>query len=124
MQHPRRHNIPYVVSLLTKLNLKLILENWEAFYKIVDHYSSKVSQSQKETLRTLRDRDMCLSLAFLMKKHTPEPSPSFLFLTLKMFTTVIVPIFQNVKIKEKSFVIPVHLLSKYTVIRASYVIWQ
>lgn len=29
---------------------------------------------------------------------------------------------QNVKIKEKSFVIPVHLLSKYTVIRASYVI--
>ena len=28
------------------------------------------------------------------------------------------------KIKEKSFVIPVHLLSKYTAIRENYVIWQ
>lgn len=58
------------------------------------------------------------------KSTASEPSPSFLFPTQKMFTTVIIPIFQNVKIKEKSFVIPVHLLSKYTVIRVSYVIWQ
>lgn len=58
------------------------------------------------------------------KSTASEPSPSFLFPAQKMFTTVIIPIFQNVNIKEKSFVIPVHLLSKYTVIRVSYVIWQ
>lgn len=71
------------------------------------------------SLGTMSNRGLCLSVAFLK-----EPSPKCLFPTRRIFTTVLVPIFQNVKIKGKSSVIAVHLLSKYTVIRVSYVVWQ
>lgn len=65
-----------------------------------------------------------LFLPYWKRNHSFRALPEWLFPTQKILTTALVPIFQNIKIKGGRFIIPVHLLSKYTAIRASYVIWQ
>lgn len=63
--------------------------------------------------------------AFLIGKYNSLPSSQDLFSETENSHKCQRPyFFQNIKIKGKVSVIPMHLLSKYTAIRVSYGAWQ